>query len=658
MSISLVLWGAATVGLSGVPGLFSSAERMSGQRLGAILAVLGCALGTAGVVEYWRSGATASIVAPWRIPEGEFAVELDGLSAFFLVPVFLIPLLGSIYGLEYWKQTERRRNGRKLRLFYGISTAAMALLVVARNGLLFLAAWETMALSAYFLVTTEDDDPEAREAGWIYLVSAHFSTLCLFAMFGLMRATTGSFAMESIGSGAITPGMKGMIFALALVGFGLKAGLAPLHVWLPGAHAIAPSHVSALMSGVILKMGVYGFIRTATLLPSVSVGWGAVVLAAGAISGIVGVVYAIGQHDLKRLLAYHSVENIGIIYMGIGLALIGRSIGRFDCVVLGLGGALLHVWNHAIFKSLLFLSAGSTIRATHTREIDRLGGLLKATPATGACFLAGSAAICGLPPLNGFISELLIYLGLFRISTGERAASFAPAAAGAAALATIGALAAACFVKAFAAVFLGSPRSHEGSHAREAPAAMLIPMIILVCMCFMIGLAPVSVAAPLDRATDRWIGAAVRDRGRLLDFAPLDRVGAAAIALFVVASIVGTLLVYRVKRTASRASTWGCGYVNATPRMQYTASSFASPLVGLFARMYRIRTVRPEVSPVFPRRASFESETSDLVLDGVVLPVFRFTAWVFSFARLTQRGSIQAYLFYILIFLLILLAWR
>lgn len=656
MSLRLVLWGAAAVGVSGVPGLFSSSTRMSGQRLSVIFAAVGCLLGLAGVEEFWRLGVGGRIVAPWRIPEGEFAVEIDGLSAFFLAPIFLIPLLGSIYGLEYWKQTERVRNGRKLRLFYGILTAAMALLVVARNGLLFLAAWETMALSAYFLVTTEDDDREAREAGWIYLVSAHFSTLCLFALFGLMRKTTGTFALESIAPGAISAGMKGAIFALAFVGFGLKAGLAPLHVWLPGAHAIAPSHVSALMSGVILKMGVYGFIRTARLLPPVPVGWGAVVLATGAISGILGVAYALGQHDLKRLLAYHSVENIGIIYIGIGLALIGRSIGRIDCVVLGLGGALLHVWNHAIFKSLLFLSAGSTIRATQTREIDRLGGLLKSTPATGACFLAGSAAICGLPPLNGFISELLIYLGLFRGSWGDRAAGFTATAA--AALALIGALAAACFVKAFAAVYLGSPRSHEGSDAREAPPEMLGPMIVLASLCFLIGLAPVLVATPLDRAIDIRPGAKLGERSRLLDYAPLDRVGAAAVALFVVASIGAILLTIRVKRTARSASTWGCGYVNPTPRMQYTASSFASPLVGLFARIYRNRTTRLDAVRIFPARASFASETSDLVLDGVVLPVFRFVAWVFSFARVTQRGNIQAYLLYILVFLLILLAWR
>src|SRR5262249_9358993 len=336
-----------------------------------------------------------------------------GLSAIFLVPVFLISLLGNVYGLDYWKQTAHPENGRKLRLFYGLLTAGMALLVIARNSILFLFGWEIMALSAFFLVTTEDNDTEVRAAGWVYLVATHVATLCLFALFALLRMAGGSFALTPLAEGSVTPALATAIFVLALVGFGLKAGIMPLHIWLPGAHAAAPSHVSAIMSGVLIKMGIYGLVRVTSLLPTPPLEWGTTVLVLGAVSGVLGVAFAIGQHDLKRLLAYHSIENIGIIAMGLGLAMIGRTLSRPDWVLLGLAGVLLHVWNPALFKALLFLSAGSVIHATHSREIDRLGGLAKTMPWTALSFLVGAMAICGLPPLNGFVSEFLIYLGMF-----------------------------------------------------------------------------------------------------------------------------------------------------------------------------------------------------------------------------------------------------
>ena len=280
------------------------------------------------------------------------------------------------------------------------------------------------------------------------------------------------------------------IFVLALVGFGLKAGIMPLHVWLPGAHANAPSHVSAIMSGVMIKMGIYGLVRVLVLLPTPPLAWGYVLLGLGVVSGVLGVAFAVGQHDLKRLLAYHSIENIGIIVIGLGLALIGRTLDRADWIVLGLGGALLHVWNHALFKSLLFLSAGSVIHATGTREIDRLGGLAKAMPRTSLAFLVGAVAICGLPPLNGFVSELLIYLGLFgTLGIGEGGAC--PMAAFAApALALIGGLAVACFVKVFGVVFLGTARSEDARHAHESAWSMLGPMGVLMGCCLFIGLFP------------------------------------------------------------------------------------------------------------------------------------------------------------------------
>ncbi|HMC88640.1 MAG TPA: proton-conducting transporter membrane subunit, partial [Gemmataceae bacterium] len=413
MSEALVLWGIVIAAGSGVPALLPGWSSMSGQWLTTLLAVLGAGLGLCGVGTFWAAGDSQPIVLPWPIPGAEFSVAMDGLAAIFLVPIFLISLLGNVYGLSYWKQADHPGNGRKLRLFYGTLTGGMALLVIARNSILFLFGWEIMALSAFFLVTTEDHEKEVRETGWIYLVATHLATLCLFALFALLRAATGSFALEPLEAASLTPRMATMIFVLALVGFGLKAGIMPLHVWLPSSHAIAPSHVSAIMSGVIIKMGIYGLVRVTSLLPNPPPEWGGVVLGLGVTSGALGVAFAIGQHDLKRLLAYHSVENIGIILMGLGLALLGRALGRADWVILGLSGALLHVWNHALFKALLFLSAGSVIHAVHTRAIDHLGGLAKSMPWTALSFLVGAVAICGLPPLNGFVSEFLIYLGLF-----------------------------------------------------------------------------------------------------------------------------------------------------------------------------------------------------------------------------------------------------
>jgi hydrogenase-4 component B len=660
MSEWLILLGIAVAGVSGVPGLLVSRHAMWGQWLSTILAVLASGLGLAGIAVFWLAGNGEPIVRPWSLFAGvPFSVGVDGLSAFFLLPVFLISLLGNIYGLGYWRQTEHPENGRKLRLFYGTLTAGMALLVVARNSIVFLFGWEAMALSAFFLVTTEDHDSEVREAGWVYLVATHVATLSLFCLFAVLRAASGSFDLAPLDVNRLAPGMATAIFSLALVGFGVKAGVMPFHVWLPSAHAVAPSHVSAIMSGVLIKMGIYGLVRVTSLLPTPPVEWGEVVLGLGVISGVLGVAFAIGQHDVKRLLAYHSIENIGIIVMGLGLALIGRSLGRADWVVLGLAGSLLHVWNHALFKALLFLSAGSVIHATHTREIDHLGGLAKLMPGTALSFLIGAVAICGLPPLNGFVSEFLIYLGLFGTLGNGEGSSFAAAALAAPALALIGALAGACFVKVYGAVFLGTARSEHAQHVRESPPTMIAPMSVLVACCFVIGLAPILAAPMLGNAISAW-DLGLEDAGpRLTALAPLGWLTIMAFLLTAALLVVGVMLMLRLRYSVvERKATWGCGYIAPTPRMQYTSSSFAQMLVGLFGWALRPRSHRPKDLALFPHTATFQSEVPDTVLDEVVLPAFRFGGWLFSWFRVLQRGNIQTYLLYIFIALIVLLLWR
>jgi hydrogenase-4 component B len=659
MSELLVLLGIVNAALSGVPGLLLGRHSATGQKLTTGLTILGAALGLAGVGAFWLFADSRTIVLPWSIPGAEFSVGMDGLSALFLFPVFLIPMLGSIYGLGYWKQAEHPSNGRRLGLFYGLLTASMGLLVIARNGILFLFGWEVMALSAFFLVTTEDHERGVREAGWIYLVAAHSATLCLFALFALLRAVNGSFAIGPLDETALTPGIATAIFVLTVVGFGLKAGIMPLHIWLPGAHALAPSHVSAVMSGVIIKMGIYGVVRITSLFPHPALEWGETLLLLGAVSGVLGVAFAIGQHDLKRLLAYHSIENIGIIVMGVGLALVGRSLGRADWVILGLAGAMLHVWNHALFKALLFFGAGSVIHAAHTREIDHLGGLARPMPYTAFCFLVGAVAICGLPPLNGFVSELLIYLGLFAALGLEPGPSWAAGAFAAPALALIGALAVACFVKVFGAVFLGSARSKHAQQAHESSPLMLGPMAVLVACCCFIGLAPGLVAPVLGQGVSAW-APELEDVGtRLALLAPFGWITGMGLLLAGAVALAGAWLGLRLRRQPpATGPTWGCGYAAPTARMQYTSSSFAQMLVALFGWALRPRTHRPAAMDLFPQRTEFHSEVPDTVLDGAVLPGFRFGAWLSSWLRVFQQGSVQTYLLYIFLALIAMLLWR
>ena len=473
MSESLVLLGIIIAATSGLPGFLWGRTSMSGQWVTTLLAVLGAGLGLAGAGSFWATGVNQPIVLPWSLPGAEFSVAIDGLSAIFLVPIFLVSLLGNVYGLGYWKQTEHPRNGRKLRLFYGTLTAGMALLVISRNSIMFPVRLGDHG--PFDLLSDCDGGPgKGRLRSRLALprcdASGDLMSVCpiWLARRGERLVRAGSAAAGQhfagdgdgdIDSGAGRVRLKSRHNAAARVAAECTRA--------------APSHVSAIMSGVNIKMGIYGLLRVTSVLGDPPLDWGVVFLGWASVSGVLGVAFAIGQHDLKRLLAYHSIENIGIIVMGIGLAMIGRSLGRADLVILGMSGSLLHVWNHALFKALLFLSAGSVIHSAHTREIDHLGGLAKTMPWTSLCFLVGSVAICGLPPLNGFVSEFLIYLGLLGTLVPRDGPAYAGAAFAAPALALIGALAVACFVKVYGAVFLGTARSEHAQHGHESPVSML-----------------------------------------------------------------------------------------------------------------------------------------------------------------------------------------
>jgi hydrogenase-4 component B len=644
--LGLILGGSVAIALSGFLGLAVRRSVRLAERLSTLAHLAGAAVATGGLWRGMSSPSALSAVVPWGLPWGSGRLGLDGISLAFLAPMLLVPAVGSWFGLRYWSGEQKPQSARLLRVWYGILSASLVLVLVARDGVLFLLAWEGMALSAFFLVGTEHEFRTVRVAAWIYFVATRVGTLALLAMFALLRASTGSFAMVPIDPG-IGQGTKLVLLLLAVIGFGSKAGLMPFHVWLPPAHGCAPSHVSAVLSGVVIKVGIYGLVRVTSILPDLPLVAGGMLLGLGVASGILGVLYAIGQHDLKRLLAYHSIENIGIIVIGVGLAVLGRSLGRPEWVALGLAGAILHVWNHALFKSLLFLSAGAVVHATGTREMDRLGGLAPRMPMTAALFLVGSVAICGLPPLNGFVSEFLVYLGLLRtVQVGGLASVIG--GIGAPALSMIGALAVACFVKVYGAVFLGHPRSELGAKVHEAPSAMIAPMAVLAAACFLIGIAPGRFLGVLDRANASWAAPFGLQVPELDDLAPAGSISLSALVVLLLCAALLFLLRRRFGG-ADHVVTWDCGYAAPSPRMQYTAASTAQELVRLSAWVLRPREKLLRSASPFPAGWRYSSRVFDVVLDSWIRPAWRrVERWMMRF-RVLQQGRIQVYLFYVLL---------
>jgi len=656
---TLIFTATLLAAISGVPLLFPRLLHPSRAQLVAILLLLtaSCA-GLAGSILALFSGRSSLYELPWALPFGPAVFGVDTLSAWFLLPVFFVPGCAALYARSYWHADQHPATVGRMTFFFGLMTAGMSGVVLARDGISFLFVWEIMALSAYFLITTEDQKPEVSEAGTLYLITTHAGTLGLFVLFPLLNLLSGSWLFPAAGSLTASSPLASAIFLLALFGFGMKAGVMPLHIWLPSAHANAPSHVSAVMSGVILKVGVYGVVRTLSFFSGVPLWWGSTVLALGVVSGVVGVAFAIGQHDLKRLLAYHSIENIGIIFMGLGVALVGQATGSTAMMLLGMSGALLHVLNHALFKALLFLGAGSVIHATGTREMDLMGGVGRRLPYTALLFGVGAVAICGLPPLNGFVSELLIYLGFFQGIQGMGGAA-AAAALAAPALALVGGLAVACFVKVYGIVFLGSPRAeqHEASH--EAGWQMLLPMLLLGSICLVIGLAPSLVAGPLGRVSLTVLPLLVTTAGLpLQELAPLTMITLAGAVLVALISLVTFWYRRRLAGTVcSENVTWGCGYQRPAPRIQYSASSFAGMLTSLFAFVLKPQNHPPEIATgIFPGRSRFSSHVPETVLELVYIPALKRLYARFSGVRKLQSGILQQYVLYSLVTLVVLLA--
>lgn len=600
----------------------------------------GAAAGLAAAVATLATGATWEWAGPSGLGGECLRLRLDAISALFLALLSLVGGAGAVYGREYWAEARHPRSARAGRLWWSVLVLCLGLVLVSTNGLQFLLGWELFTVAAYFLVTLDRQRSEVRAAGWLYLGASHVAALLLFAFFALLAANTGSWELGPMRDRAeLAP-----LFWLALAAFGLKAGMFPLHVWLPSAHANAPSHVSAMLSGVTLKIGIYGLVRFTGWLPiPPEAGW--VVAVLGVASAVLGVAFALGQHDFKRLLAYHSVENIGIILIGLGFALLAFNQDHASWGRLALAGGLLHVWNHGLFKSLLFFAAGSVLHATGTREMSRLGGLWRLMPWTASLFALGAVAISGLPPLNGFVSEWLVYLGLFDavIVHGPAAWAALPAAI---LLGMTGALALACFVKVCGVVFLGAARSPAAAHAHESGPAMRGAMVLLAAACVAIGLAPVVFWPAVLRAVDTWnpvwLGAETS--------VPIATLGNVHVAVAGVALVAAWWLWRRVQRgTLARAVTWDCGYAAPTARMQYTAASFAGILTEWFA--WILRPVQHEQRPVetLPAEAHVSQHTPETVLDYVVAPAGGLVLRLSTAARRLQHGRVQAYLLYLLL---------
>jgi len=626
LASAVLLAGLAVVVGPGWPRLWL-ALTLAGAvaALGAAVAVFPAAAGWE-----WQSG--------FLLGGERVHLRLDGVSALFVVLVAVVGGAGAVYSRGYWSDHHAPDSAPRGRAWWSALLLSMLLVLTASNGIHFLMAWEAFAVCGYFLITLDGKKTAVRKAGWLYLAASHAGTVCLFAFFVLLAVKTGGWDLRPMREQAsLAP-----LFWLALAGFGMKAGFFPLHIWLPSAHANAPSHVSAIMSGVAIKMGVYGILRFSGWLPvPQAAGW--MVIALGATSALLGSAFALAQNDFKRMLAYCSVENVGIILIGLGGALLARSHGDAAWGRLVLAGALLHVWNHGAFKALLFFGAGSVLHATGTREMSRLGGLWHLMPWTAALFAIGALAVAGLPPLNGFVSEWMIYLGLFYAVSGKQPSAWAAMPA-AIMMGMAGALALAAFTKAGAMIFLGAPRTKPAVQARECGAWMRAPMLVLAGICLMLGLWPLLVWPMVSSAAGAWqptwAGAAAP--------VPLEMLGGFQIGLAALSAAAGFLLWRKVATPHLRCGpTWDCGYAAPTAKMQYTSGSFAGVAAAWFFWILRpVRTLR-RVRGYFPAEAIRLERVPETVLELVMMPLGTRVMTISTAVRRLQHGRLSAYILYV-----------
>jgi hydrogenase-4 component B len=639
------------IGIGGVQALATCRFFPVMKTLAVVSIVAGCGIGAYDAALRLLQHATpVALFWDW-LQISPFALKIDMLSAFFLIPVFVIPAIAALYSFQYLHKEKRAAAVANNYFFYAMLILFMALVVCADNLLTFALSWELMSVSSFFLVIYDVQKKKTRDAGYLYFVFAQAGALFIFAGFGFLYAHTGNFSFDQIA--AIPDSAKLIAFILILIGCGSKAGIMPLHIWLPYAHPAAPSHVSAVMSGVMIKMGIYGIVRFYLLLEPTSLLFGQIVIVLGIISGILGVVYAIGKQDIKTMLAYSSVENIGIILLGLGIGMLGVTSGNKTMAAFGFAGGLLHVFNHSIFKSLLFMGAGSVLHQAKTGNSDVLGGLMKKMPLTGRTMLIGSVSISGLPPFNGFISEFLIYYGAIN-GLSLHGASFVFSVLALISLAVIGALAAAAFTKLIGIVFLGDPRSEKAANVTEAGLLMGTSLAILAASCLVIGIWPSYFVQAAFLAT--------RSIPLIADFEAtqfmplmtnIAHAGALFLLLFVIVAFIRRLLY--AGKDVTRSGTWGCGFTQPTVRMQYTGTSYADTMVDFFRPFTQVEKKYSGINTIFPGKTTYSSEIHDTAETWLHKLIIRPILFLLGKLRWIQHGNIQVYIGYIVLVILVML---
>ncbi len=588
---------------------------------------------------------------------GPVNLRIDALSGWFILIINFIFVTGSFYGLFYMKAYQKQKNNLTLHsiVFVLLHTALISLCTI-QNSLVFLIAWEIMALSAFIAVIFEHGKMATLRAGMNYLIHSHVSILFLMFGFIWVALKTGSYDFNSITTyTSQNSGATGLVLFLCFfIGFGIKAGFVPFHTWLPYAHPAAPAHVSGVMSGVMIKIGIFGIFRMITLIKADYYTVGLVIITFSVISGLYGVMLAIMQHNLKKLLAYHSIENIGIIGMGIGIGCIGLGTGNYLLASLGFAGGLLHTLNHSLFKSLLFFTAGNVYLATHTVHIDHLGGLIKKMPQTALLFLIAAIAISGIPPFNGFISEFIIYSGFYYWMQGSLIGPLMTIIFSVLALVLIGGLALLCFTKAFGIVFLGNPRQKFDHEVKEVPFLQLLPLYLIAFLIVFIGVFPQIFMHALSQPVNLLAGfPAISDMPfpekttELL----LPVTWGTWIFILISLAVFGFRKLVTQNRKASVEPTWGCGYIAPTVKLQYTAGSFVRPYSKLFRPFLLSHKTQKEVEGIFPSGGSYETHSYDRIekyLVDSLIAVYKSLLGRFLFL---QNGKLQFYILYGIIFI-------
>nr|WP_318384758.1 hydrogenase 4 subunit B [uncultured Enterobacter sp.] len=666
-ALQLLMWSVVSYVFGGVGSLLLSRQETLAIRLSGVASMLGGVLGLGSAIGLLRVGETLSLHAAGPFAFAAFVVRMDSLAAFMVLVISLLVTLCGLYSLAYVREYIGKGAGA-MGFFLNLFVASMVGLVVMDNAFWFIVLFEMMSLASWFLVIADRDD-ESIHAGLLYFFIAHAGSVLIMVAFFLMWRQSGSLDFDSFRQLQLSPGLASAVFLLAFFGFGAKAGMLPLHSWLPRAHPAAPSHASALMSGVMVKIGIFGIIKVGIDLlghSGLPLWWGMVVLAFGAVSSVLGVLYALAEHDIKRLLAWHTVENIGIILMGVGVGMAGIALHQPAIAAVGLLGALFHLLNHALFKGLLFLGAGAIIFRLHTRDMEKMGALAKRMPWTAGAFLIGCLAISAMPPLNGFVSEWYTYQSLFSLTRIDDMVLRLAGPTAIVMLAITGALAAMCFVKVYGISFCGNARSEKADNAREVPWPMVVAMAVMALLCVLLGVGSPLVAPHITQIALSLTGhipLTVAGGSTLIpgDAAQAVLSPGAIFILLILMPLLPASLWYLCRHSRGsfrrQGDAWACGYA-WEKGMAPSAGSFTQPLRVMFAPLYQWRK---QLDPARPLAQSLKSMTAAAQRvepvwdDHIIRPVVGAARRTAGIVQQMQSGDFRLYCLYVIAALAILL---